>query len=96
METLSVEKFYFIHILSDETIEKGVILQGLKKDIEMLGKITSILGKFLNRINKYEILSEEDAKKYHMERINFQIQHSEEFNAFNEIMRNNMHKNGGK
>lgn len=87
LELLSVENFYFISDLREKIIENGVILSNLKKDIDLLEKIVYILSEFLEKKENFEMLSEEDAIKYHDERIEFGKQHSHELKILNEIMK---------
>ena len=87
LESLSVENFYFINDLREKIIEHGVILSNLKNDIDLLEKIVNILGDFLGKKDNFEMLSEEDAMKYHDERIKFGKQHSHELEFINKIIK---------
>ena len=59
----------------------------MKNDIDLLEKIVNILGDFLGKKDNFEMLSEEDAMKYHDERIEFGKQHSHELEFINKIMK---------
>lgn len=79
IESLALDKFYSIAQLNEEVIASNIVLWSLRKEITKLNYIVRTFEKYLGRKTRYAFLSDDEAQKYHQERMEYKHNHKDEF-----------------